>query len=419
MKRYEIYKPSGVDWIGDIPEHWNMTRISNFGSFFKGNGIKKDEVKESGIPCIRYGEIYTQYDRIVYKPVSYIDEETSKNSVIVRKGDILFTGSGETIGDIGKSVLYFGEGEIFAGGDIIVLRLNADLNPLYISYLVNTNFIQYQKSLSGKGEIIVHIYPKNIKEIKTPLPPIEEQTYIANYLDNKTKQIDDLINKKQNLIELLKEEKTAIINQAVRLGFEDMPKTVTNGAVWLGEINANWSIKRLKYLCKITTGSKNTEDRIDDGTYPFYVRSQTIERINSYSYDCVGILTAGDGVGVGKVFHLVSGKFEIHQRVYLFYDFSKEILPEYLFFYLKQNLINELMIYNAKSTVDSVRLPVLQDFQVVYPKLQEQEKIVAKLKRNLSKIDNVCSLSEREIELLKEYRLTLINEVVTGKIKVF
>ncbi len=208
-------KYSGVEWIGEIPENWNMFRVSNFGTFFKGNGIKKDEVKSEGLPCIRYGEIYTKYERVVYFPSSYIDEETSKNSVSIVKGDILFTGSGETIEDIGKSILYYGEENIFIGGDIIVLRLKKGLNPLYLSYLLNSFFIQYQKSLMGRGEIIVHIYSKNIKDIRTPLPTLDEQHQIVEYLDSKTKEIDDLVQLEQKKIDLLKEYRQSLISEVV------------------------------------------------------------------------------------------------------------------------------------------------------------------------------------------------------------
>jgi type I restriction enzyme S subunit len=208
-------KDSGVEWIGEIPEHWGKRRVSNFGVFFKGSGIKKDEVKEEGFPCIRYGEIYTKYNRVVYEPISFIDEETSKNSVMIKKGDVLFTGSGETMEDIGKTIVYYGEKDVFVGGDIIVLRLYDGLNPLYMSYLMNTNFVQYQKSLSGKGEIIVHIYSKNIKEIITPLPPQNEQQQIVEYLDNRTKEIDDLMSLEQKKIEVLKEYRQSLISEVI------------------------------------------------------------------------------------------------------------------------------------------------------------------------------------------------------------
>jgi len=116
-------KDSGVEWIGEIPEHWELRRINTLGGFSKGGGIRKDEIIPSGLPCIRYGEIYTQYDRIVYSPVSCISKESSLQCESIKKGDVLFTGSGETMEDIGKCVVYFGDDEVFVGGDVIILKL--------------------------------------------------------------------------------------------------------------------------------------------------------------------------------------------------------------------------------------------------------------------------------------------------------
>ncbi len=104
--------------------------------------------------------------------------------------------------------------------------------------------------------------------------------------------------------------------------YKKYPKYRDSGVEWLGEIPEHWDISRLKFLCNITTGGKDTENKVDDGKYPFYVRSQTVERINSYSFNGEAILTAGDGVGVGKVFHYVNDKFDFHQRVYMFYSFQ-------------------------------------------------------------------------------------------------
>jgi type I restriction enzyme S subunit len=163
MNRYAKYKSSGFDWIGEIPSHWMVRRVSTFGEFFKGRGIRKDETKSVGLPCIRYGEIYTKYDRIVFNTTSFIDEETSKESELIKKGDVLFAGSGETTEDIGKAIVYFGVSDAYAGGDTIVLRLQDAIDPIYASFLMNASFVQHQKSISARGEIIVHIYPKDIR----------------------------------------------------------------------------------------------------------------------------------------------------------------------------------------------------------------------------------------------------------------
>ena len=208
-------KDSGVEWIGKIPSHWEVRRVTTFGTFSKGRGIKKDEIKTSGIPCIRYGEIYTEYDRIVFDTVSFIDEESSQNSELVKKGDVLFTGSGETIDEIGKTVVYSGDDDIFVGGDVIILKLKDNLNPLFISYLMNSSYVNHQKSSMGKGEIVVHIYSKQLKEIKTTLLPLPEQKQIVEYLDEQTQNIDSTIEKETQRIELLKEYRQSLISEVV------------------------------------------------------------------------------------------------------------------------------------------------------------------------------------------------------------
>lgn len=185
------------------------------------------------------------------------------------------------------------------------------------------------------------------------------------------------------------------------------------GIDWMPEIPEHWRLIRLRFLCSITTGKKNTEDRIEDGDYPFFVRSQTIERINSYSFEGEGILTAGDGVGVGKVFHYVNEKFDFHQRVYLLFDFEEDINGKFLFYYLQTFLITELMRYNSKSTVDSIRLPILKDFIIPIPPKEEQFDSVLFVDNQTKKINHFIQTKQRFIELLKEQRQSIITNAVT------
>lgn len=208
-------KDSGVEWIGYIPSDWKVRRLWSLGVFSKGRGIKKDEVKSTGVPCIRYGEIYTTYNRVVYSPVSFIDEKTTPDCEPIQKGDVLFTGSGETLEDIGKSVVYFGDEQVFVGGDIIIFRPNIRSNPLFLSYLLNSYSVKVQNTLSGRGGIIVHIYPKQLKEIKVSLPPMDEQNRIVEFLDKRTKQIDLLIRKENQRTEILKEYRQSLISEVV------------------------------------------------------------------------------------------------------------------------------------------------------------------------------------------------------------
>jgi len=208
-------KDSGVKWIGEIPRHWFLRKGSTIGIYSKGKGASKSDVKGKGIPCIRYGEIYTTYDRVVYNTESFLSENNSDRSIKVPSGTVLMTGSGETAEDIGKCVVYLGKSNIYVGSDIIIIDLVDDIEPLFMSYLMNSESVRFQKSRLAKGEIIVHIYSKNIREILFCIPPIPEQKQIVDYLDSQTQRIDTLIEKENNRIELLKEYRQSLISDVV------------------------------------------------------------------------------------------------------------------------------------------------------------------------------------------------------------
>ena len=185
-----------------------------------------------------------------------------------------------------------------------------------------------------------------------------------------------------------------------------------SGVEWIGEIPAHWSPIRFRFIAKITTGNQDTQNADPDGEYPFYVRSPIVERCNNYTFDGKGILMAGDGAGAGRVFHLVDGKYAVHQRVYRFYDF-KYMDPVLLKYYL-ENLFATVMDYgSAKTTVPSVRLPMIQDFVVCVPPKKEQANIVAVLNENCAQVGSLISNVQAQLEKLKAYKQSLITEVVT------
>lgn len=189
-------------------------------------------------------------------------------------------------------------------------------------------------------------------------------------------------------------------------------KMKDSGIEWLGSIPADWYIVRLRYLCQVSTGNKDTINKDDDGQYPFYVRSPIVERINSYSYDGEAVLMAGDGVGAGKVFHYANGKFDYHQRVYNIHGF-KGVKAKYLYYYLMENFRKEIEQSNAKSTVDSIRLPMLLDFPISVGNQEEQQSIADYLDRKCSLIDSIMEKQKTVIEKLKLYKQSIITEAVT------
>lgn len=189
------YKPTE---IGLIPEDWEVDELQNLGVFYKGKGIKKDEVKSQGIPCVRYGELYTVYNNIISDTVSFISNDVAKLSFKLNYGDLLLAGSGETKKEIGKSAVILRE-DTFAGGDIVVFRTK-NIDQIFLGYLSNSFPVTKQKSINGQGDAVVHIYSSGISKIKIPLPPLPEQRAIAEVLsdtDSLIQAIEQQLSKKR------------------------------------------------------------------------------------------------------------------------------------------------------------------------------------------------------------------------------
>lgn len=180
-------------------------------------------------------------------------------------------------------------------------------------------------------------------------------------------------------------------------------------------VNIKWKEAPVKDLVKIETGSRNTEDKNDDGQYPFFVRSQTVERIDSFHYDCEAVLTAGDGVGTGKVFHYINGKFDAHQRVYVMSQFKQEVLGKYFYYWFSKNFYAEVAKYTAKSSVDSVRRQMIAGMVISLPSAEEQEKIVGVL----SDVDTLITDLQKLIRKKKDIRQGTMQMLVTGKKRLY
>lgn len=178
-----------------------------------------------------------------------------------------------------------------------------------------------------------------------------------------------------------------------------------------GEIPEDWRVQPVENLCSITTGGRNTQDSIADGAYPFFVRSQTVERINSYSFDGEAVLTAGDGVGTGKIFHYINGKCDVHQRVYLMSHFSGNLLGYYFFLYFSANFYDRITQMTAKSSVDSVRREMIARMPIPVPSIEEQTAIATAL----SDADALIETLEQSIAKKRHIKQGAMQELLTGK----
>ena len=173
------------------------------------------------------------------------------------------------------------------------------------------------------------------------------------------------------------------------------------------EFSDAWKQRKVKELCSISTGKSNTQDKVDDGEYPFYVRSPIVERSKKYLYDEEAVLTVGDGVGTGKVFHYVNGKYDLHQRCYRMFNFSEELNAKYFYHIFSKMFYKRVMSMTAKTSVDSVRMDMIADMEIPVPNIKEQEKIGA----FFSDIDNLITLQQRKLESLQKLKKGLLQQM--------
>ena len=165
------------------------------------------------------------------------------------------------------------------------------------------------------------------------------------------------------------------------------------------KFEGEWKTSLVGDLCQISTGKSNTQDKVDDGEYPFYVRSPHVERSNKYLYDEEAVLTVGDGVGTGKVFHYVNGKYDLHQRVYRMYGF-KDIEAKYFYYLFSTKFYKRVMSMTAKSSVDSVRMDMIADMEVAYPNQEKQQQISS----YFTHLDSLISASTSRLASLKQVK---------------
>lgn len=334
---------------------------------FRGNGIKREQVTDNGTPCVRYGEIYTTYGIWFDKCVSHTDEKEIPNKKYFGYGDILFAITGESVEEIAKSTAYVGHEKCLAGGDIVVLKHTQ--NPKYLSYALSTSFAQAQKSKGKVKSKVVHSSVPAIEDIRIPLPPLPVQQEIVRILDSFTELTAEL---NEKLIAELTARKKQYEYYCQKVFAFD---------------NSTIEWVTLSQIADIGTGNSNTNEELEDGKYPFFVRSQEVRRKNTFEYDETAIITSGDGVGVGKIFHYVEGKYALHQRAYRIHITDERVEPKFYFYYMKSSFLSYIEKASFHSSVTSIRRPMLNNFPVPIPSIEEQHRIVSILDR----FDALCN----------------------------
>lgn len=283
------------------------------------------------------------------------------------------------------------------------------MSPLYTVFKIQNidlNFIEfYFKSSkwyrfmalngdSGARADRFSIKDRTFMEMPLHIPCMDEQIKIGQFFSKLDRQIE----LEEQKLELLQQQKKGymqkIFSQELRFKDEN------------GKDYPEWEETTIKEIAQINTGKKDTKDAITNGSYDFYVRSPIVYKINTFSYEGEAILTVGDGVGVGKVFHYVNGKFDYHQRVYKISDF-KNYYGLLLFYYFSQNFLKEAKKYSAKTSVDSVRKDMIANMKVPRPIYIEQKKIGQFIKR----VDNKTKIQKQVIELLKQRKKSLLQKM--------
>lgn len=440
LVKYEKYKNSGIKQLPIIPESWNVSRLADFGSFKKGSNISRKDLIDKGLSAILYGDLYTKYNIVANEIVHKISVEASKKSIKIRNGVILFTGSGETLEDIGKSITYIGKETVFVGGDAIIYT-SKNLNNIFLAYCLSAQYTTLQKINEAKGNIIFHVYASRLKNIQISFPSFYEQTQIANYLDNKIKVIDKKTNLLEQKILKYKELRKSIIYNAVTKGGDQNVKLKYSGIDWIGKIPEHWEIVRIKdftylkarigwqglrsdefidnsnWLCITGTDFKNGEI---DWNNCYSIEKERYDQDKNIQLRLNDLLITKDGT-IGKValVNYLPKKATLNSGVFVTRPLMSKYSNSFMYWLLNSNVFTLFIdYYKNGSTILHLYQNVFERFCYGLPSLNEQTQIANYLNNKTTTIDNIIQNIEKQIDALAELRKTLINDVVTGKLRV-
>jgi type I restriction enzyme S subunit len=422
MNRYQSYKPSRIEWIGEIPNEWSTKRLTYSFKIQKGKIPSEllDEPIVNGLP-------YLSMDVLrVNEPNEF---SIDKNIVEVKDGDIGILWDGSNSGEIIK----INRNGILSSTVSLLTIIDKGLNKQFGYYLLKLFENDFKSNTTGMG--IPHVNGNYVRESKIIIPPLQEQIQIVQFLDEKNQLIDNLISIKERKIVLLKEQRISIINQLVTKGLNPNVKMKDCGVDWIGEIPDNWSVFKVSRFTKEHRQGYYSTDGYDNEGFrvvritdliennkiiiensPFY----KLDKENEERYK----LEKGDFLFQRTGSHKKIGVFNSNEpSVYgsflIRFRFSNKINHHYLLHFFNsisyQNQLNEQIHggVNPNIHVENIKVCYL-----TFPPLFEQSEIVKYLDFKTKEIDDLVQLEQKKIDLLKEYRQSLISEVVTGKFKV-
>ena len=427
MKRYLEYKESEVEFIGMIPMNWDTMRCTHL---FETTNIKRTS-GEINLSVYRdYGVVKRDSRNDNYNRVS---EDTS-NYKLVNPGDFVFNRMKCWQGSLGVS-----EYRGIVSPSYTICEPKRRFHGKYFHYLLRSqSYIQEFKRLSygvriGQWELRF----EDFKDIVVPYPSLSEQTQIANLLDHKTGQIDELIRIKERKIELLREQRTALINQAVTKGLDPNVEMKPSGVEWIGEIPKDWNaVPMTKYLEPIIDYRGRTPEKTEDGRFLVtaknirngridykisqeFTSEDNYQRIMTRGIPQIGDVLFTTEAPLGEVANVDDVSIALAQRIIKFRPEPDFLNPYFLkYWILSYSFQSNLQRYATGSTAQGIKASKLCLLKLNLPPLKEQKQIVDYLDQKTQETNELIAAEQRKIELLKEYRQSLISDAVTGKIDV-
>ena len=402
MKKYDNYKNSGVEWLGEIPEHWEI--LPGLSFIYENKDRNKGMVRNT-VLSLSYGNIRVKGEN----ELTGLVPESFETYQFVNKGDLIFRPT-DLQNDTVSLRSSISEYDGIITNAYLNLRFKSKADSKFYHYFFRS--IDNNKIIYGLGSgLRQNISYLDFRRFPFPFPPLQEQTAIANFLDDKTTKIDQAIAIKQQQIELLKERRQILIHKAVTRGLNENVKLKDSGVEWIREIPEHWEVKKLKYCLNINNGSDYKHIQTDEG-YPVIGSGGQFAFASEYMYDGEVIFLGRKGtIDKPLYFH---GKFWAVDT--MFYAIAKSNSICKFLYYVSTTI--PFKLYSTSTALPSMTQSDLNNHIISLPSIDEQNEIIIHIENITLKIDTAISLKEQEIEKLKEYKMSLIDGVVTGKVRV-
>jgi type I restriction enzyme S subunit len=371
--------------VGVIPEDWEAGALGPHVDITSGDSPSRFRMTGNGIPYFKVEQLNNDGRYLLDTPYR-ID---SVRRVV--RGSLIFPKRGASI--LLNKIRILAE-DSFMDTNLMALTVKPSLHSEFLYYALAHVGLWRVADITS----IPQINNKHIKPLLLPLPPTHtEQTAIAEALSD----ADALIESLEQLLTKKRQIKQGAM-QDLLTGKERLPG-----------FDGSWARLPLGEIAHIKTGGRNNQDKVDDGKYPFFVRSPIVERIDTYAYECEAILVPGEG-NIGNIFHYVSGRFDVHQRVYAITDFIPEVCGRYVHLYMSMRFGAHAMQNTVKATVDSLRLPTFQNFLVLLPPTFGEQTAIATI---LSDMDADIATLENKLTKAQQIKQGMMQELLTGRIR--